>query len=118
GVVFGAPAPAAEGATSLPIVRQKSPSPLIDVKLLFAVGSAHDPAGKEGLGALTAAMMTQAGSKALTIDQIDAELYPMAGTFSARTDKEMTSLTGVIHRDNWNRFVPLVLSQLLDNGWR
>jgi zinc protease len=117
GVVFGAP-PAADGSASPPILLQKSPSPLINVKLLFGVGSAHDPAGKEGLGALTAAMVTQAGSRALTIDQIDAELYPMAGTFSARTDKEMTSLTGVIHRDNWNRFVPLVLSQLLDNGWR
>jgi zinc protease len=118
GVVFGAPPAAAEGSTSLPIVLQKSPSPLINVKLLFGVGSAHDPAGKEGLSALTAAMVTQAGSKGLTIDQIDAELYPMAGTFSARTDKEMTSITGVIHRDNWNRFVPLVLPQLLDNGWR
>jgi zinc protease len=117
GIVFAAP-PAVEGSTNLPIVRQKSPSPLINVKLLFGVGSAHDPAGKEGLNALTAAMLTQAGSNSLTIDQIDAELYPMAGTFAARADKEMTSITGVIHRDNWNKFVPLVLSQLLDNGWR
>jgi zinc protease len=117
GMVFGA-APAVEGATNLPIVRQKSPSPLINVKLLFGVGSAYDPAGKEGLSALTAAMLTQAGSKTLTIDQIDAELYPIAGTFTPRADKEMTSITGVIHRDNWNKFVPLVLSQLLDSGWR
>jgi len=117
GVVFGAP-PSGEFSTSWPIVLQKSPSPLINVKLLFGVGSAYDPAGKEGLSALTAAMVTQSGSKLLTIDEINALLYPMAGTFVARADKELTSITGVIHRDNWNKFVPLVLSQLVDNGWR
>jgi zinc protease len=117
-LVVSAPGLADSRVPTLPVVLQKSPSPLINVKLLFAVGSAHDPAGKEGLNALTAAMLTRAGSKARTIDQIDAELYPMAGTFSARVDKEMTSITGVIHRDNWNEFIPLVLSQLGDNGWR
>ena len=117
GVALDAP-PSGQVTMNLPIVRQKSPSPLIDIKLLFDVGSAHDPAGKEGLNALTAAMLTQAGSRLMTIDEIDKALYPMAGTFSARADKEITSITGVIHRDNWNRFVPLVLSQVLDNGWR
>jgi len=112
------PAPGAAVEGGVPIERQKSPSPLINVKLLFNVGSAHDPAGKEGLSALTAAMVTDGGSKALTIDQIDAALYPIAGTFSARADKEMTSITGVIHRDNWQQFLAIVLPQLLDNGWR
>jgi zinc protease len=63
-------------------------------------------------------MVTRGGSKALTIDQIDAALYPIAGSFSARADKEMTSITGVIHRDNWQKFLAVVLPQLLDNGWR
>jgi zinc protease len=120
GVGSGGP-PGIEGADRLPdvpMVRQKSPSPLINVKLLFAVGSAHDPVGKEGLSALTAAMVTRGGSRTLTIDQIDAALYPIAGTFSARADKEMTSLTGVIHRDNWQRFLGVVLPQLIGNGWR
>jgi zinc protease len=30
------------------VVLQKSASPLINIKLLFNAGSAHDPAGKEG----------------------------------------------------------------------
>jgi zinc protease len=105
-------------ADAMPLVVQRSPSPLLNIKLLFGVGSAHDPAGKEGLNALTAAMLTRAGSKALTIDQIDAALYPMAGSFSARADKEMTSITGVIHRDNLRTFLAVVLPQLVDNGWR
>ena len=53
------------------LVLQKSVLPQLDVKLLFTVGSAHDPAGKEGLAALTAAMIAEAGSQALTIEQIE-----------------------------------------------
>ena len=97
---------------------QKSPSPLVNVKLLFNAGSAQDPAGKEGLTALTAAMLTDAGSAALTIEEIEERLYPIAGSFDARTDKEMTVITGVIHRDNWQRFLSIVLPQLLVPGWR
>ena len=81
-------------------------------------GSAHDPAGKEGLAALTAAMIADAGSRAMTIDQIDAVLYPMAGSFAGRADKEMTTFTGIIHRDHWHEFLATVLPQLLDPGFR
>jgi zinc protease len=100
------------------LVLQKSLLPQLDVKLLFTVGSVHDPAGKEGLAALTAAMMTGAGSKTMTIDQIDAALYPTAASFTDRTDKEMTTLTGLVHRDQWQKVLPIVLPQLLDQGWR
>jgi zinc protease len=110
--------PAHAGSREVPLVLQKSPLPQLNVKLLFAVGSAHDPAGKEGLASLTAAMLTRAGSRAMTIDEIDAALYPMAGSFGSRTDKEMTSLTGLIHRDQWRRFIDLVLPQLVEPGWR
>ena len=90
-VAFGAPAVRREPAalptaawakgTALPrLVIQKSVLPQLDIKLLFTVGSAHDPAGKEGLAALTAAMIAKAGSRPLTIDQIDALLYPRASS--------------------------------------
>jgi zinc protease len=108
----------ADGNGAVPVVLQKSVLPQLNVKLLFAVGSAHDPAGKEGLAALTAAMLSKAGSKAMTIDQIDATLYPTAGSFTGRTDKEMTSLTGLIHRDRWRVLFDVALPQLLDPGWR
>jgi zinc protease len=115
---FGESSHVENGASELPLVRQPSPSPIVDVKLLFAVGSAHDPAGKEGLAALTAAMLTKAGSKAKTIDEIDAALYPIAGSFTARADKEMTAITGIVHRDKWEPFLSTVLPQLLEPGWR
>src|SRR5207237_362761 len=100
------------------MVVQKSALPELDIKLLFTVGSAQDPAGKEGLAALTAAMVTRGGSKAMTIDQIDASLYPTAASCTARTDKEMTSLTTLVHREQWQKVVPIVFPQLLDPGWR
>jgi zinc protease len=109
--------PSASGP-ELPLVLQKSLQPQLDVKLLFSVGSANDPAGKEGLAALTAAMLSRAGSTSMTIDQIDAALYPTAGSFTARTDKEMTTFTGSIHRDKWQTFVDVALPQLVDPGWR
>ncbi|OFW25282.1 MAG: peptidase M16 [Acidobacteria bacterium RIFCSPLOWO2_12_FULL_66_21] len=108
----------AGAGAGIPLVEQKSAMPQLDVKLLFNVGSAHDPAGKEGLAALTAAMIAEAGSKALTIDQIQAALYPMAGSLSGRADKEMTTFTAVIHRDNWRPFLAVVLPQLLEPGFR
>ncbi len=101
-----------------PLTLQKSATPLVDIKLLFDTGSAADPAGKEGLAVLAAAMIAEAGSSALTIDQINRVLYPIAGSFVAQADKEMTTFTGTIHRDNWRKFVSTVLPQLLDPGFR
>ena len=63
-------------------------------------------------------MITDAGSKALTIDEIEQRCIRSPGSFAARADKEMTMFTGVIHRDNWQRFFDMVLPQLLDPGWR
>ena len=92
--------------------------PQLNVKMVFTAGSAHDPAGKEGLAALTAAMIADAGSRAMTVDQIEAVLYPMAGSFAGRADKEMTVFTGIIHRDHWQKFLGTVLPQLVDPGFR
>lgn len=107
-----------EESSNLRLVRLPSPLPQLNVKLLFTVGSAHDPKGKEGLAALTAAMVTDAGSKKLRIDEIRTALYPMAGSLEAQVDKEMTTLTGRIHRDNWKAFFDIALPMLLDPGFR
>jgi zinc protease len=115
-LVASAPDPGAGAA--VPLVQQKSPLPQLNVKLLFTVGSAHDPAGKEGLARLTAAMISDAGSQALSIDEINAALYPIAGSFRESVDKEMTTFTGVVHKDNWQPFLAVVLPQLLDPGFR
>jgi len=62
--------------------------------------------------------MSRAGSAKMTIDEIDLALYPTAGSFVGRADKEMTSFTGNIHRDTWRTLSDVALPQLLDQGWR
>jgi zinc protease len=110
--------PAGSAADTLKTLAQPSALPQLNVKLLFTVGSAHDPAGKEGLATLSASMIAEAGSRAMRIDEIKKALFPMAGSFDAQVDKEMTTFTGGIHRDNWARFLDVALPMLLDPGLR
>jgi zinc protease len=105
-------------AGALKFVKVQSALPQVDAKLQFAVGSAHDPKGKEGLACLAASMIAEAGSKNRAIDEINKALYPMAGSLAAHVDKEMTTFTARVHRDNWDRFADLVLPMLLDPGFR
>jgi zinc protease len=92
--------------------------PLVTVKLLFRAGSAHDPAGKEGLAALAASMLAEAGSREKRIDEIKRGLFPIAGQVSALVDKEMTTFTLGVHRDRWEDFSALALPMILEPGFR
>ena len=97
---------------------QKSKLPQILFKLLFKAGSANDPEGKEGLAALTASMVYSAGSREHKLEEISQVLAPLSASFTAQTDKEMTSFTGTVHKKKWNEFIALALPQLLDPGFR
>jgi len=108
----------APSKSALRLVQQKSGLPQINIKLLFAAGSAHDPAGKEGLASLAAALVAEGGSRALRIDEVKKALFPMAGGFDAQVDKEMTTFTGVIHKDNLQPFLDVVLPLITDPGLR
>ncbi len=110
--------PAAAALDPKQFTVQKTELPQLRIKLLFDVGSAYDPKGKEGLAALTAAMISEAGSKAMRIDEINKALYPIAGAFTAQVDKEMTTFSMSVHRDNWPQFASVVLPQLLEPGFR
>jgi zinc protease len=109
----GAAAPA-----KFDVLVQKSKLPQIRFKLLFSAGSAHDPKGKEGLAALTASMVADAGSTDMKYDEITKALFPLAASFSDQVDKEMTTFTGSIHKDNWDKFTAIALPMLLSPGFR
>lgn len=81
-------------------------------------GAASDPEGKEGVAALTAAMLSQGGSRSMTYEQIVAAMYPMATGFGSQVDKEMTVFTGTTHVDNLDKYYSLISSMLLDPGFR
>jgi zinc protease len=116
---FGSSTDKSVGATSdLRVIKQHSVLPQVEIKLLFNVGSSADPAGKEGLASLAAAMITDAGSKAMTLSDINRALYPMAGLWTSQADKDLTTITGSIHRDNWQQFFDIVLPSLLEPGFR
>ncbi|WP_281907880.1 M16 family metallopeptidase [Massilia varians] len=106
------------GEARFDVLVQKSALPQIRFKLLFAAGSAHDPKGKEGLAALTAAMVASSGSRERKIDEVTKALFPLAGSFSEQTDKEVTTFSGSTHKDNWDQYLGIALPLLVDPGFR
>ena len=95
-----------------------SRSPLVSLRILFLTGAADDPKGKEGVAALTAAMLAKGGSRSRSYDQIVEAMYPMATSFDWQVDKEMTVFAGTTHVDNLERYYALVREMLLDPGFR
>ena len=109
---------AGRGAPKMASVLLPNSSPLISFRLLFNAGSASDPKGKEGVAALTASMISDAGSRAITYEQIVAAMYPMATGFGSQVDKEMTVFSGATHLDNLQKYYQIISGMLLDPGWR
>ena len=68
------------------LLTQPSESPLVAFRILVRSGAAHDPQGKEGVAALTAAMLSRAGTKDKTYDEIVEAMFPMASSVSAQVD--------------------------------
>jgi zinc protease len=93
-------------------------SPLVDVAFLVHAGAGMDPNGKKGLAALTAALVSEGGSTRYSIEKINDAMYPMAAGFSAQVDKEMTRLSGQVHKDKLADWYKLASGQLLTPGWR
>ena len=110
---------AAEPAAELPsALLQPSHSPIVTFRILFNTGAASDPAGKEGLAALTAALLAKGGSHALAYEQIIEAMYPLATSFDAQVDKEMTVFVGQAHVDTLDRYYGLIRQMLLEPGFR
>ena len=108
------PTPKAAAAGSVRTSLMPSPSsPLIAFRIQFRCGAVDDPAGKEGLNALTAMTIAQGGTKDLTYNQVIERLYPMAATIGVQPDKEVTTFTGEVHRDHLKAYNDLLTSILL-----
>ena len=87
-------------------------TPLVALRFVFRAGSQDDPKGKEGLAALTAAMIAEGGTKSLTYEQILEKFYPMAAELSSACHKEVSVFSGEVHRDNLAAYEALVTSML------
>src|SRR5262249_30332108 len=96
-----------------PPAAPKIVSPLVSMRITFNVGSQQDPAGKEGLAALTARLVSEGGSKDFTYSQLLEKLYPIGGAMGGGCDKEVTVFTGQVHQDKLNDFYKLFADVLL-----
>ncbi|MEP6636484.1 MAG: pitrilysin family protein [Acidobacteriota bacterium] len=105
-------------ATKLASVFLPNRSPLVSLRIVLMSGAASDPKGKEGVAALTAALLAQGGTRTQTYEQIVAAMYPMATSFGWQIDKEMTVFTGATHIDNLDSYYALISQMLLDPGFR
>jgi zinc protease len=88
-------------------------SPFIAFNVWVKVGSQSDPAGKEGLAALTANLLAEGSTTEDSYDAILAKLYPMAAGYGYSVDKEMTVFRGRVHRDNLEGYYTLFKNALL-----
>ncbi len=95
-----------------------SDSPLVAVKLCFEVGAADDPEGKEGLAAISAALLTGGATEERSYQELLDALYPMAAGVSVQVDEEVTVFSGVVHRDNLDAYTDLLLEMLGRSAYR
>ncbi len=98
-----------EGTIALP----ERSSPFIAFNVWVKVGSQNDPKGKEGLAALTAFALSEGGTTRDSYDAVLEKLYPMAAEYDYDVDKEMTTFTGLIHKDNLEAYYELFRNHLI-----
>jgi zinc protease len=87
--------------------------PTVSFRIWFKVGSQNDPKGKEGLANITAQMLTDASTEKNNYEQILDKLYPLAASYSASVNVEMTVIYGRTHKDNLPEYYPMFMDAIL-----
>jgi zinc protease len=103
-------------ATEAPrlITLPEAESPFVAFNIWVRTGSQDDPAGKEGLAALTASVMANGATRSRSYEQIMEALYPMAAGYGSTVDREMTTFTGRVHIDNLAEYYQLFRAAILE----
>jgi len=112
-IAFPCLAGAAAGLSNAPVLLPVANDPTVCFRLWFKVGAQDDPAGKEGLAALTATMLTEAATRKNSYEQILDRLFPLASGYDAEVSVEMTVISGRTHKDNLAEFYPLFMDAML-----
>ncbi len=112
---LSAAAIAARPAAAQRIVTLNSPSPLIEVRVMLKTGSAYDPPGKEGLAALTANALLEAGfgdpANPVTKEQLARITRPWGSRARPRVfvAKEATTFIFVVPRQALDRYIERIM---------
>ncbi len=101
-----------------PVLMPVPADPNVAFKIAFHVGSQDDPAGKEGLAALVGAMISEGGTQKNSYAEVLEKLFPLAGSYSANVDKELTVVSGTVHHDKLAPFYALLMQALVTPGFR
>jgi zinc protease len=96
-----------------PVLLAVATDPTVAFAIAFEVGSQDDPPGKEGLASLTAALMAEGATTQHSYAEILKLLYPMAAEYRVRVDKERTTFSGRVHRDNLDAYAVLLLDAVI-----
>ncbi len=78
---------------------QSARQPVVSLALMLPAGDAYDPAGKEGLASLTAALLTK-GAGTRTADQVSADIEGVGGSMSAASATDFLTLRANVLREN------------------
>ena len=117
-LITSVPLMAANPIPDTQMVVLKNESPLVAFRIAFLSGSAEDPAGKEGVAALTASLLSDGGTQKKSYQQILQLLFPMAAGYSSQVDKELTVFVGVVHKDHLNAYYELLRDAVLAPGFK
>ncbi len=97
-----------------PVLMPIAQDPTVSFRVWFQVGSQDDPIGKEGLAALTGALISEGATKKNAYAEILNKLFPLAASYSDTVDKEMTLVSGQVHRDNTAAFYELFVQAITE----
>jgi zinc protease len=88
------------------------------IKFMFRNGSISDPVGKEGLTNATASLITGGGTGELSFGAIQDKIYPMAASYSASVDKEVSIFTFEVHKDWLKEFYPIMIGLITNPSFK
>ncbi|PKN57793.1 MAG: insulinase family protein [Deltaproteobacteria bacterium HGW-Deltaproteobacteria-14] len=97
-----------------PVLLPVPTDPLVAFEIQVKVGSQDDPPGKEGLAALTAALIGDGSTRQLAYEAILGRLFPMAAGYGAAVDRELTVIRGQVHRDFEAAFGDLIVAAVTE----
>jgi len=99
-------------ASAQKLITLPGESPLVDIKIQFKTGSAHDPEGLYGLAYLTAQSLGQGTSQQHSYQERLEILYPWAVSVDTTVGKEMVTYSATVHRDHLDEFTPVLVDML------
>ncbi|CAN5373721.1 hypothetical protein BH09MYX1_BH09MYX1_03580 [soil metagenome] len=95
------------------IAQRDGAAKVVAIRVVFNVGSSDDPTGKEGLDALTAAMIAESGTSAFTYGELSKRLYPFAASVDVHVERDQIVFSTEVAADSLDAFYPLFRDVLL-----